>query len=165
MTVRGQVYHYLCAMIAPNNFKSHFVSNYIHDTDYIQRGNKRAVKIPNLNLQLLQNPTHMLLEVNSHVQSLVAFQNWATPVDAPNSYRTIIHSDTRRFGEHNRRCIGPQTSEIPAIIPRTEDDIVDRQDVVVCRSGQYTETGTERFDTIPVTHVSYDPPYLHSHPS
>lgn len=149
MKVKGRVYHYLSARVAPKILRSCFLSVYIRDINIMQRENKRAVRMTNLNTQLLWNLTQMLLEVNYYVQNFVALRDWARSVDAPNCSCMIIHSDICLSSEHVSRYNGPQSAEIVAIVAGTQDGILGRQDIAVCRRGQLTQTGAERFNTIP----------------
>lgn len=123
-------------------------------TDFVTQGDMRAAHMPNLHPGLLAQLTSMLHECNSYVQSFSALRDWATPVNAPNLYRMIIHSDKRPASEHFCRYNGLSTSEIAAIILGAEDGIVGRQDLVIRRRGELNANGSERFDIIPVTHRS-----------
>lgn len=69
----------------------------------------------------------------------------------------IVHSDRRHANDYVRRYNGLNSSKIGAIIPKVEHDIVGRQDIVLCRRRELIDTGSERFDTIPVTHRVYGP--------
>lgn len=99
----------------------------------------------------------MLHEDNSCVQNSVAVRDWATPVDTPNSYRMIIHSNRRPSAEHVSRYSRPQSSESAAIISGAEDGIVGRQNIGICLRVQLTHNGAERFSTVPNTHRPNDP--------
>lgn len=111
-----------------------------------------TAKISDPSSTLPHQLTAILHDYNHYLQSFVASRHCATPTNAPNPYQMIIRSDNRPSREHVRRNNGQQTSEIVAIIPRTENGIIGRQDIVICRLGQRNKSGSERFATTPVTH-------------
>lgn len=92
--------------------------------------------MPNLSSTLLHQLTNILLDSNHYLQSFIALRHWATPIDAPNLYHMIIHSERRPSGENVRRHIGPQTSEVTAIILGAEVGITGRQDIAIRRREQ-----------------------------
>lgn len=69
----------------------------------------------------------------------------------------VTHANKKTSQEHVRCYNGPQSSEIFASTPGTEDDIVVKQDIVIRRGGQLNANGNELFATIPNTHRAYRP--------
>lgn len=98
----------------------------------------------------------MLDEYNYYLQFFLVLRDCAAPVDALNPFRTNIHSDKRPVSEHIHGYNGPQASEILAIISKADDGIVERQDVVICRRKKLNNAVFECFDTISMSHHSYN---------
>lgn len=105
--------------------------------------------------QLLQTLTSVLQEINYYVQIIDSLGDCTTPVEAPNPNHSTIHCDRRPSGKHVRRDYGPQFAKNVAIIFRAEYGSLGRQAIVICRRGQRRQTGSERFDTVPITDRLY----------
>lgn len=68
----------------------------------------------------------------------------------------IIYRDGRHSSQHVRRYNGPQVSHVATNITGVECGIVGRKDIVMCRRSELSETSLERFETMSITHLSYD---------
>lgn len=69
----------------------------------------------------------------------------------------IIHSHKRPTTEYVYRYCGHSALEIAAVVSEAKDGIVERQYLAIRRHGELSASGSERFDTIPVTRRSYGP--------
>lgn len=133
MTVQGPIYHYLEAMVSLSNLRPSFLSVYVHNTDFVTQSDLRAAHVPNLHSASLQQPAPTVHERNHYVLSFLVLRDWATPVNAPNPYRVIIHSNKRPTFGHDRRYKGSSSLQLRAIIPGTEDGIVESQNILIRR--------------------------------
>lgn len=82
------------------------------------------------------------------MQSFSAPTDQATPVNTLKAYHTIIQSENSPTSEHVWQYIGPQASEIFAIIPEVGEGVVGRKDLVNRRRRDLHPNGSEWFDTI-----------------
>lgn len=113
--------------------------------------------MPNSNSALLAQLMLKLHEFSQNLQPFLALRDQVTPINSPNPYCMMIHSDPRSTTQHARWYDGFRPFTIAAIIPEAEYGIVGRMDIVICWRGELSATGSERFDNIPVTRRSYDP--------
>lgn len=157
MTIHGRICSFLGALVQPLSLCSSFLPVFIHDTNYNKQGNGRAAQMPNRDTSLIQKLTAMMHACNHRAQSVVALRVWVTPVDASNLFCMVIRSDKPPAEQHVRQFNGFHASEVAAFVLGAEDVIVDRQEIALRHRGELNGNGSERRDTIRVTHRSYNP--------
>lgn len=151
MTLHGRICCYLGAFIPPSSPQLLFLFLYSHNTDYATQSGARATQMPNLNFGSLTRLMAMLHECNHNEQSISALQDWATTVNALNSYHLIIHSNHSSATEQVDRYSGPQAFGIAATFPDAADGIAGRRDISIRQREELSFSGTEPFGTIHVT--------------
>lgn len=76
MTVHGQIYYYLEAMVSPPSRRASFLFVYIHHTDFVRQGDLRAAYMPSYTLQYCNYSSQCFMSAISLLGRVRFFKTW-----------------------------------------------------------------------------------------
>lgn len=113
-------------------------------------------EMPHPRFTSIQQLAAMLQDVNVHVKTFASLREKSTSNAVSSDLRFLIHEHRCPLTEHIRSYDGSSSSKVAAIIPRAEDGIVERGDIVLCRSASLNSAENKVLDKISTTQHPYN---------
>ncbi len=129
VTCQGRIHHFLGALQPATGRRPAFLSVYIHDTDFDVQSELRSQNFACVDRALLTSLASMLNHHNTYVQSFMSLHEVARDNAPTDRYKIVIHADKRLANEHVRRYNGPSCSEVAALIPGNEDEMIGKRNI------------------------------------
>ena len=98
----------------------------------------------------------MLHEVNPYVKTFTCIYELFKDQESLESYNLAIHADKKPAEEHVRRYNAPTSSEVAALIVGAENDLINKNDIILRHRAEMNENGYEKLSRIAISHRSYD---------
>lgn len=158
ITIQGRIYHRKGTVLEPERIYLTFLSIEYHDADFAEHSsaNFKKYEIPLLEHEIIAHAENSQ-QHNSSFQNFMILCEWLFGERDTRDDLKVIHTDKTRAAKHVKSYNGPSAFDIAANVLRTEDDEVNKWDIIfLCRAALWN-SGYEALHCIPICNKSYDP--------
>lgn len=131
VTVHGQLFHLIGPEQLLPELPLSFMSINFHDPDYPEQAKMWLRHDTTLDNSLLQDISKLVYDLNPYVHTFNTLHEWVFNDSYPVPYQIVIHADKPTPREHQPRCNASEASEVSAIIPGVEDNLISYQRYII----------------------------------